>query len=52
VPLVRRCRECRPPEHGCARFFEKPGCAGTIAVPADQSSADVSLIDARSVRVR
>jgi hypothetical protein len=20
-----------PPEHGCARFFEKPGCAGTIA---------------------
>jgi hypothetical protein len=44
--------ECRPPEHGCARFFEKPGCAGTIAVPADQSSADFSLLNACSVRVR
>jgi hypothetical protein len=46
-------QQCRPPEHGCARYFEKPGCAGTIVVPVDQSSLqDFSLVDACAVRVR
>jgi hypothetical protein len=24
---------CWPAPHGCARYLEKPGCMGTIAVP-------------------
>ncbi|MCK6537308.1 MAG: hypothetical protein L6Q84_30430 [Polyangiaceae bacterium] len=31
--------ECWPSPHGCARYLSRPGCAGTIAVPATAGSS-------------